>query len=172
LRAETRAAAWNDSMSRAFVKESDSKPVQLPDRPISPHRNFVTVRGMAAIESNLSRFEAAHKSAFVKDDKPAVAAALREVRYWRARRSSAEVVKSPSTPDRVAFGTRVTVRREDDREQTFTIVGEDEADPSGGTVSYVSPLARAAMGRAIGDSIDVSRQIAVILNIVSSEQEK
>ena len=155
-------------MSRAFVKESDDETVPLPDRVISPHRNFVTARGMAAIEANLNRFEAAHRSAIAKDDKQAVAAALREVRYWSARRSNAEVVKPPSAPDRVSFGTTVTLRREDGREQTFTIVGEDEADPSSGTISYVSPLARAAMGRALGDSIDLSSQTAVILNIISS----
>jgi transcription elongation GreA/GreB family factor len=153
-------------MSRAFVKESDNETVPLPDRPISPHRNFVTARGMAAIEANLNRFEAAYRSAIAKDDKQAVAAALREVRYWSARRSNAEVVNPPSAPDRVAFATTVTLRREDGREQTFTIVGEDEADPSSG--SYVSPLARAAMGRALGDSIDLSSQTAVILNIISS----
>ena len=155
-------------MSRAFVKESDDETVPLPDRVISPHRNFVTARGMAAIEANLNRFEAAHRSAIAKDDKQAVAAALREVRYWSARRSNAEVVKPPSAPDRVSFGTTVILRREDGREQTFTIVGEDEADPSSGTISYVSPLARAAMGRALGDSIDPSSQTAVILNIISS----
>jgi len=155
-------------MSRAFVKESYDETVPLPDRPISPHRNFVTTRGIAAIEANLNRFEAAHRSAVAKDNnKQAVAMALREVRYWSARRSNAEVVKPPSAPDRVAFATTVTLRREDGREQTFTIVGEDEADPSGGTISYVAPLARAAMGRARGDSIDLSGQTAVILNIIS-----
>ena len=39
----------------------------------------------------------------------------------------------------------VTLRRDDGREQSFRIVGEDEADPSRGTVSYVSPLARAVL---------------------------
>jgi transcription elongation GreA/GreB family factor len=155
-------------MSRAFVKESDDETVPLPGRPISPHRNFVTARGMAAIEANLNRFEAAYRSAIAKDDKQAVAATLREVRYWNARRSNAEVVNPPSAPDRVAFATTVTLRREDGREQTFTIVGEDEADPSSGTISYVSPVARAAIGRALGDSIDLSGQTAVIMNIISS----
>jgi transcription elongation GreA/GreB family factor len=154
-------------MSRAFVKELDDETVLLPDRPISPHRNFVTARGMAAIEANLSRFWAAHRSAMDKDDKQAVAAALREVRYWSARQANAEVVKPPSAPDRVGFATTVTLRREDGREQTFTIVGEDEADPARGTISYVSPLARAANGHAPGDSIDLSGRTAVILNIHS-----
>jgi transcription elongation GreA/GreB family factor len=94
-------------MSRAFVKESEDETVPLPDRPISPHSNFVTARGMAAIEANLNRFEAAYRSAIAKEDKQAVAAALREVRDWSARRSNAEVVKPPSAPDRVAFATTV-----------------------------------------------------------------
>jgi transcription elongation GreA/GreB family factor len=122
---------------------------------------------MAAIEANLNRFGPAHRSAIEKNDKQAVAVALRELRYWSARRANAEVVKPPSAPDHVAFATTFTLRREDGREQTFTIVGEDEADPSRGTVSYVSPLARAAMGRVLGDSIDLSGRTAVILNIVS-----
>jgi transcription elongation GreA/GreB family factor len=152
-------------MSRAFVKELDDEMVALPDRPISPHRNFVTAKGMAAIEANLSRFGAAHRAAIDENNKQAAATALREVRYWSARRANAEVVKPPPAPDRVAFATTVTLRREDGREQTFMIVGEDEADPSRGTVSYVSPLARAAMGRTLGDSIELSGHTAAILNV-------
>jgi transcription elongation GreA/GreB family factor len=158
-------------VSRAFVKESHDESVPFPDRPISPHRNFVTARGMAAIEANFNRFEAAHRSAVAKDNKEAAASALREVRYWSARRSTAEVVKPPSAPDRVAFATTFTLRRDDGREQTFTIVGEDEADPASGTISYVSPLAKAAIGHAVGDSIDLSSQTAVILNIISSSND-
>ena len=42
----------------------------------------------------------------------------------------------------IRFGGTVTIRRDDGREQTFRIVGEDEADPSRGTLSHASPLAR------------------------------
>jgi transcription elongation GreA/GreB family factor len=45
----------------------------------------------------------------------------------------------------------VEIEREDGRKQTFRIVGEDEADPALGSVSYVSPLARALLGKAEGD---------------------
>jgi transcription elongation GreA/GreB family factor len=45
------------------------------------------------------------------------------------------------------------------------IVGEDEADPTHGSISYTSPLARAVMGRAVGESIELSGKTAVILNI-------
>ena len=40
----------------------------------------------------------------------------------------------------------VTVRRDESRVQTFRIVGEDEAEPARGSISYVSPLARAVLG--------------------------
>ena len=152
-------------MSWAFVKELDDEMVSLPDRAISPHRNFVTAQGLAAIEASLNRFGAAHRAAIDKNDKQAAAAALREVRYWSARRANAEVVRPSADPERVAFATTVTLRRDDGREQTFVIVGEDEADPTHGSISYISPLARAAMGRAVGESIELSGKTAVILNI-------
>ena len=48
------------------------------------------------------------------------------------------------------FGATVTIERDDGRRQTFRIVGEDEADPARGTLSHVSPLARALFGKAVG----------------------
>jgi len=45
----------------------------------------------------------------------------------------------------------VSIRRQDGREQTFRIVGEDEADPARGTISHVSPLARSLFGKRVGD---------------------
>ena len=69
-------------MSRAFVKEAEKETAELPDRPISPHRNFVTEAGLAAIEAALGRFEKAHRVGL------AAAAAMRELRYWRARREN------------------------------------------------------------------------------------
>jgi transcription elongation GreA/GreB family factor len=51
----------------------------------------------------------------------------------------------------VQFGDRVTFEREDGRVQTFRIVGEDEADPAQGSVSYVAPIARALLGKVVGD---------------------
>ena len=83
-------------MSRAFVKESENDTVELPDRPISPHRNLVTEAGLAAIRDALARFEAAHRAATDAGDREAAAAASREVRYWKARLASAEVIKVPA----------------------------------------------------------------------------
>ena len=132
-------------MSRAFVKETDSD-TDSPSRPpdiVSPQS--VTEAGLAAIESALGRFETEHRTAADRGDREAAAAALREIRYWRARRASAEVVKPSDDTSKASFGMTVTLRRDDGREQSFKIVGEDEADPSRGTVSYVSPLAQAVL---------------------------
>ena len=152
-------------MSRAFVRETDSDTTGFPDRPISAHRNLVTEAGLADIEAALDRFEAAHRAAADQGDREAAATALREVRYWRARRASAEVVKPSEDKSKASFGLTVTVRRDDGREQIFKIVGEDEADPSHGTVSYVSPLARAVLARGPGETVTIANREAVILDV-------
>jgi transcription elongation GreA/GreB family factor len=84
-------------MSRASVKETDDQSVDLPDRPISPHPNLVTPAGLAAIESEIKRFSAAHRAAVDKHDKAAIAAAQRELRYWSARRATAKLVSRQRT---------------------------------------------------------------------------
>jgi transcription elongation GreA/GreB family factor len=152
-------------MSRAFVKEADNQAPDLLDRPVSPHRNFVTPEGLVAIEGALVRFEAAHRAAIDNGDRQAAASALREVRYWRARRSSAELVKPPADKTEASFGTTVRLRRDNGREQTFRIVGEDEADPPLGTVSYASPLARAILGHGAGETVEIAGGELIILEI-------
>jgi len=152
-------------MSRAFVKEIEDEAIGLPDRPVSPHPNFVTEAGRLAIETALNRFEAAHKAAIAKGDRSAAAADLREIRYWRTRLASAQVVELPADTCCVHFGSTVTVKRRDGREQTFRIVGEDEANPSRGTISHVSPLASAVIGRTVGETIEIASEEAVLLKI-------
>ena len=125
----------------------------------------MTEAGLADIEAALDRFEAAHRAAAEQGDREAAAMALREERYWRARRASAEVVKPSEGKGKAAFGMTVAVRRDDGREQSFKIVGEDEADPSRGTVSYVSPLARAVLAHGPGETIMIANSEAVILDV-------
>jgi transcription elongation GreA/GreB family factor len=59
----------------------------------------------------------------------------------------------------------VSFRRDDGRVQKYRIVGEDEADPKAGTISFVSPVARALMGKAVGDVVESSGQEFEILAI-------
>jgi transcription elongation GreA/GreB family factor len=135
-------------MSRAFVKEDDETAgaVPLPDRPISPHRNLVTRRGLRLIEQKISGYEGELARATAAADREAIGRASRELRYWTARRSTAEVVEPEADSDRVVFGTAVTILREDDTEATFRIVGEDEADPARGSIAWTAPVARALLG--------------------------
>jgi transcription elongation GreA/GreB family factor len=155
-------------MSRAFVKELDGGDVfeDLPDRPISPHPNIVTPEGLAHIEARLARVQREYAEAQAANDRAALARSSRDLRYWTSRRTSAEVVAPRADKSEVHFGATVTLRREDDgRELSFRIVGEDEADPARGTLSHASPLARALIGKSVGDVVKMGRTDAEILAI-------
>lgn len=148
-------------MSVAFTREEDYESVaaNLPDRPVSAHANLVTPEGLAAIEAELASARAAYATAQggdVKDDRTAMARATRDLRYWSSRRATAQLVDPADDDGTVRFGGSVTLEREDGRRQTWRIVGEDEADPAAGSVSYVSPLAQAVLGRSIGDLVTVA----------------
>lgn len=149
-----RKPAYIRRMSRAFVKEQDGSDAfeELPERLISPHPNLVTEQGLAQIEHELAGAEQAYAAAQAAVDRAALAAAGRDVRYWSQRRASAELVPPPVDASEIRFGSRVTIVREDGRRQSYRIVGEDEADPARGTLSYVSPLARALIGKGVGDT--------------------
>src|SRR4051812_26745138 len=139
-------------MSRAFVRESDVETLaELPDRLISPYPNDVTAEGMQQLESMFESAREAHAAALQAQDRASIAAASRDLRYWTARRASARVIPNPADTSEVQFGSTVSIRRSDGREQTFRIVGEDEADPAKGTISHASPLARALIGKSVGD---------------------
>ena len=154
-------------MSRAFVKEEEGGEAfeDLPDRPISPHPNFVTPEGLALMEAELARLHEEHAAAQSTEDKIALAKTSRDLRYWTARRASAQVVQPPKDSSEVHFGSTVTIERGDGRRQTFRIVGEDEADPIKGTLSYVSPLAQALTGKGIGEIVHVGGSDAEIVSI-------
>lgn len=146
-------------MSVAFTKESDAEAVaaDLPDRPIPTHANLVTPAGLVRIEAELTAARAAYDAArggdAISADRSAMARATRDLRYWSARRASAQLIETRPADGSAGFGSVVSFEREDGRRQTYTIVGDDEADPAHGSVSYVSPLARAVMGKAVGDVV-------------------
>ena len=150
-------------MSRAFVKEQDDAP-DLPDRPVSPHPNLVTPNGIELMDAALAAAQRSYAEAQAASDRDALARAGRDLRYWSARRASAQLVP-PVSCDRVGFGCSVSILRDDGRRQTFRIVGEDEADPAQGSISYVAPLARALLGRRKGDVIEVGGAQAEVVDI-------
>ncbi|WP_353199521.1 transcription elongation factor GreA [Sandarakinorhabdus sp.] len=158
-------------MSVAFTKESDAEAVaaDLPDRPIPAHANLVTPRGLAQIDAELRTARAAYAAAQAGDaisaDRTAMARATRDLRYWSARRASAQVIATQPAGETVVFGNRVSLERADGRTQNYAIVGDDEADPASGSVSYVSPLARALIGKGLGDVVTLVGQEVEIVGI-------
>jgi transcription elongation GreA/GreB family factor len=151
-------------MSRAFVNE-DSFVEELPDRPVSEHPNLVTERGLALIEEALEAARREYGEAQAAADRPALATAGRELRYWSARRASAKVTTPRPEFDVVQFASAVTIVRDDGRQQIFRIVGEDEANPSEGSISHVAPLARALLGKRVGDVVRAGHEDAEITAI-------
>lgn len=144
-------------MSRAFVKESDGDgPDDLPELPLSSHPNYVTPCGLALLQERLQqaaeRYSGIDMAVMGAIQERALLA--REIRWLQARIASA-LLRRPEagTPQRVGFGCVVGLQDEAGREYRYQIVGEDEADPEQGKVSWLSPLALAIEGRAAGDEV-------------------
>ena len=159
-------------MSVAFTKEDSAETASetlLPDRPISPHPNLVTEAGLKALELQLHEareaYETAQKIEDVNERRRQAAIPLRDTRYFAARVRTAQIIPNPASTDTVAFGSTVTFRRGDGRVQKYRIVGEDEADPKAGSISFVSPVARLLMGKAVGDEVGASGQELEIIAI-------
>src|ERR1700730_8355392 len=147
-------------MSRAFVSENDTDAAAdtLPELPQSPHPNYVTRRGLRLLEERLAEVKAEQHRLQPGPDDPATELRLahvhRDIRYLEARIERAIPVDAAQQPvDEVAFGAVVEVRDSKGTRQRFAIVGEDEADAERGTVSWVSPLARALIGSGVGDVV-------------------
>jgi transcription elongation GreA/GreB family factor len=152
-------------LSVAFTKEESAETAAetlLPDRPISPHPNLVTEGGLKALEEQMEIARAAYTAAQAIEDvnekRRQSAGPLRDMRYLSERLRSAQLVPAPTSSDIVAFGSTVTFERGDGRVQTYRIVGEDEADPKAGSISYVAPVARVLMGKVVGDVMTVGDQ--------------
>ena len=159
-------------MSVAFTKEESAETASetlLPDRPISPHPNLVTETGLQALQTQLQEAREAYEAAQAIDDvnekRRQSAVPLRDVRYLTERLRTAQVVAKPDSSDIVAFGSTVTFSRADGRVQTYRIVGEDEADPKAGSISFVAPVARSLMGKAAGDVVGSGAQEIEIVSI-------
>ena len=159
-------------MSVAFTKEDSAETATetlLPDRPVSPHPNLVTEAGLKALELQLQQARQAYQTAQsiedVNERRRQAANPLRDVRYFAVRVRTAQVIANPRSTDAVAFGSTVTFRRDDGRVQKYRIVGEDEADPKAGSISFVSPVAGLLIGKAVGDVAGISGQELEIVAI-------
>jgi transcription elongation GreA/GreB family factor len=143
-------------MSRAFVKETgESAPP--PERMVDEGANPVTPEGFAQIETHVARLEAALKT----ETNVLLRETLeRDLRYWTIRKSTAEVVQ-PVPDGTVGFGSTVTISRKG-RQQSFRIVGVDEADASKGLISIHAPIAAAIIGARVGDIVEAAEPLGEI----------
>ncbi len=149
-------ARYSPVMSRAFVKET-AESAPPPERMVDEGPNLVTPEGLAQIDAHIVRIEAAMQTEANVLLRETLA---RDLRYWTIRKSTAEIVP-PANGDTVAFGSTVTIKRKD-REQTFRIVGVDEAEPAKGLISFRSPLAQAVLGARAGDVIEAAEPLGEI----------
>lgn len=159
-------------MSVAFTKEDSAETaseVLLPDRPVSAEPNLVTADGMAALEQSVHEARALYDAAMLIEDvnerRRQSANPLRDLRYFAERLRTAQLMPQREGSDVVEFGSTVTFSRDDGRTQSYRIVGEDEADPKQGSLSYASPIARELLGKSVGDVVSIGTQELDILSI-------
>ena len=154
-------------MSSAFTKDMDDGGA-LPDpgeRPVSTHRNLVTPNGMTMIETEIALLREEHSKAEAAGDREKLALAARDLRYWSARRETAEISVPDEDNDTIRFGMTVTLRDDHGKSHEWKITGEDEADAKHGTISHVSPMALALFGKKQGEGVTVNGREWEILAI-------
>jgi transcription elongation factor GreB len=147
-------------MSRAFVKEDAQGPDEdPPEKPVSDQPNYVTPRGLKTLQdteeallSELKGFEGAQEDDARKKKKRELE---RDLRYIRARLEGAIPVDPANQPkDQIRFGASVVLRREDGAEKRARIVGEDESEEGGETLSWAAPFAQVLYGLKAGQPLD------------------
>jgi transcription elongation factor GreB len=140
-------------VSKAFTKEGEGDALEdLPPVDAWPAgvKNYLTPAGHAALKAEIDRLREAPRP-----DGRAKVAIEQRLAALLGRLEAAEVIDPAAQPPpdgRARFGATVTVEDEDGAARRYRIVGVDEADPKRGWVSWRSPVARALVGRAIGDT--------------------
>ena len=149
-------------MSKAFTREPDSGAEEIPAfRPQLPPgtRNFITRVGADGLRQRLTDLlerkqalgtRSIEASATVEADLRKLESAIHRLQQTLA---SVVVAEIPADREKVAFGATVTVRHGNGAEAAYQIVGVEEADPERGSISWISPLARALLLRRAGDTV-------------------
>lgn len=142
-------------MSRAFVKEDNRETEVVAKRPQRQHPYYVTPEGLERLTQELAAAQACADERAAED--------------LQARLEAAIVVRPEDQPaEIVRFGAGVTVEGPDRKRSKYRIVGEDEADPLQGRISWLSPLAQALLEHRAGERVVWQRPAGnVPLKIVS-----
>jgi transcription elongation GreA/GreB family factor len=167
-----RSSLGGIQVSVAFTKEDSAETASetmLPERSIPDGPNLVTAEGLALLQRDLEAARGAYEAAMGVDDinerRRLAATPFRDIRYLSERVRTAQIVPPSPADGTVRFGSTVTFEREDGRIQTYRIVGDDEADPSSGTISFRSPIARALMGKTVDEVASVAGGDVEIVSI-------
>ncbi|KAB5626341.1 transcription elongation factor GreAB [Pseudomonas putida] len=162
-------------MSRAFVNEDQAaaQASQPVERRVSDQPNYVTASGLAQLQQRVAALIALHSDLQAQGehaDKQRLADTERDLRYFRARVQSAQVVPPATSQDKVQIGSRVRFVDEQDEEHRVQLVGEDQADAARGLINWGSPLGRTLLGAGPGDEVvwrrpagDLSIEVVEIL---------
>jgi len=162
-------------MSRAFVKEDDLEHagIDVPERPISSEKNYVTPNGHKELEVKIAILEEERVKSSLNSDsilKQKKMRLERDLRYFINRLESAILV-NPNQQDKkkVLFSASVDVENELGNILNFQIVGEDEANVKINKIAYNSPLAKALIGNSVDDEVvwkkPLGNEILTIVNI-------
>lgn len=167
-------------MSRGFVKEEDQEEAPfIPPRAALPLgvTNYVTPKGHKQLLEEREVLENERKNLDITSDKErrhAAAVIDGKLNLLNERLASARILQpKEQSQNEVRFGATVTFRAlsgpQKDKEQTFTIVGVDEADVKQRKIAFLAPLAKALTGKKKADIAQVRMGGAIqeleILNI-------
>jgi transcription elongation factor GreB len=151
-------------MSKAFTKEdSGGDEGLIPSRPrsMSGEKRYITPEGYRSLQEELATLLGPEADA---EGWTELEAGVRKRERERRARQLAEtleevrvVAPEPSQEGRVFFGAWVTLEDDEGVEVTYRVVGPDEADAKAGRLSVESPLARALLGKEVGESVQVER---------------
>lgn len=166
-------------MSRGFVREDDQEEAPfIPPRAALPDgvTNHVTPRGLELLVTERAALERERSAVQGSDDERRREHAVIDGRLdlLNERIVTARVVeKGPGPQHEVRFGSSVKFRYvngpQQDAERTFTIVGVDEASLAEQRIAFVAPVARALIGKRIGEiaefPLGAQRQRLLVLSI-------
>ncbi len=150
-------------MSKAFTKEDSGDEGLVPARPRARagEQRYITPEGYRALQEELASLLGPEASA---EGQGGLDAGVRKRERERRAQELSDtleqvrvVTPEPSQEGRVFFGAWVTLEDEDGAEVTYRVVGPDEADVKAGRLSVESPLARALLGKEVGESVQVER---------------
>lgn len=138
-------------MSKAFTRESDDSEEQPPVRAALPPgtRNYITRQGADRLKQQLAE-ALARKQAAPASEQQKIDPTIRRLQQVL---DSVIVADLPADREKVAFGATVVMRRGDGEQETYRIVGVDEAEPESGSITWMSPLARALLSRRADDKV-------------------